>query len=264
MWDENIYGDYYTPDVSGDSGPSFSGLTPALIESLVGTAGYGPSSAGAGGDTSSGFSLDSLKQFLAPIIKPFMTAEGKPDLRAIATLGGGLLPLLMASRGGGGGRAPASYQGGIPQLTAQRQAIPAAMDPNRVPGSGGQRYFTDVQYTPKGAQGGLVSLQDGGFVVPADVVSHLGNGSSKAGLAHLAQRGAVPIQGKGDGMSDSIPGTINGRQRAAVADGEAYIPPKAVQRMGGPKALYETMERVRKDRTGTPRQGRQINPNDYV
>jgi hypothetical protein len=120
------------------------------------------------------------------------------------------------------------------------------------------------QTTQNLARGGIVGLQDGGFVVPADVVSHLGNGSSRAGLAQLQRRGAVPIQGQGDGMSDSIRTSINNRQPAAVADGEAYFPPERAQAMGGPERLYAMMDRIRKDRTGTTQQGRQINPNKYL
>ena len=41
------------------------------------------------------------------------------------------------------------YQGGIPEYTAQRQTVPSTYDPNRRPGSGGQRYFTQTQYKPK-------------------------------------------------------------------------------------------------------------------
>jgi len=114
------------------------------------------------------------------------------------------------------------------------------------------------------ARGGIVNLQDGGFVVPADVVSHLGNGSSDAGLRHLAQKGAVPIKGQGDGMSDSNRTNINGKQPAAVADGEAYFGPREVENLGGAERLYSMMDRIRKDRTGTTKQGRQINPNQYL
>jgi hypothetical protein len=57
---------------------------------------------------------------------------------------------------------------------------------------------------------------------------------------------------------------INNRQPAAVADGEAYLPPDRVQKMGGPERLYSMMDRIRKDRTGTTQQGRQINPNKYL
>lgn len=125
---------------------------------------------------------------------------------------------------------------------------------------GPQNAFTPQ---PQGfAQGGLA---DGGFVVPADVVSHLGNGSTDAGLKHLHKSmGAKPIRGVGDGMSDSIKTTIDGKQPARIADGEAYIPPHAVQQRGGAKNLYNMMAKVRKDRTGSTKQGKQINPNKYM
>ena len=104
-----------------------------------------------------------------------------------------------------------------------------------------------------------------GFVVPADVVSHLGNGSTDAGLQHLKNRmGAQPIRGAGDGMSDSIKTTIEGKQPARIANGEAYIPPETVRQRGGAKNLYAMMDKVRKERTGTKKQGKQINPNKYL
>jgi hypothetical protein len=125
---------------------------------------------------------------------------------------------------------------------------------------GPQNAFTPQ---PQGfAEGGLA---DGGFVVPADVVSHLGNGSTDAGLKHLHKSmGAKPIRGAGDGMSDSIKTTIDGKQPARIADGEAYIPPHAVQQRGGAKNLYNMMNKVRKSRTGTTKQGKQINPNNFM
>ena len=124
---------------------------------------------------------------------------------------------------------------------------------------GPQNAFTPQ---PRFAEGGLA---DGGFVVPADVVSHLGNGSTDAGLKHLHKSmGAKPIRGAGDGMSDSIKTTIDGKQPARIADGEAYIPPHAVKQRGGAKNLYNMMNKVRKDRTGTTKQGKQINPSKYT
>lgn len=111
------------------------------------------------------------------------------------------------------------------------------------------------------ASGGL---REGSFVVPADVVSHIGNGSSEAGLKALARKyGAKPIKGAGDGMSDSIPTTIAGRERARVADGEAVIGPEVTAKVG-PKKLYDMMDKVRKARTGTKKQGKQINSMQYL
>lgn len=74
------------------------------------------------------------------------------------------------------------------------------------------------------------------------------------------------LSGGGDGMSDSIPATIEGKQEARLADGEFVIPADVVSHLGngsskaGAKQLYSMMDRVRKARTGNQSQGRQINP----
>jgi hypothetical protein len=39
------------------------------------------------------------------------------------------------------------YQGGIPEYTSLRERVPYTNDPTRRPGSGGQRYFTDVGFS---------------------------------------------------------------------------------------------------------------------
>lgn len=122
---------------------------------------------------------------------------------------------------------------------------------------------------PPYAAGG--ELRTNGFIFPADVVSHLGNGSSDAGLKLLASKlGATPIKGAGDGMSDSIPTTIDGKEKALVAHEEAYLTPEKVARIGGGDAkkgaqkLRQMMERIREARTGTKEQGKQINPNRFM
>jgi hypothetical protein len=126
------------------------------------------------------------------------------------------------------------------------------------------------------ASGGLAHLARGGmqsnaFVVPADVMSALGNGSTKAGLAALNARlaklaggGATLIQGPGDGLSDSIPTSIDGRKPARVADGEAYIDPRIVQRLGGGSTdkgsakLYKMMDKIRQQAHGKKTQQRPV------
>jgi len=111
------------------------------------------------------------------------------------------------------------------------------------------------------AQGGL---ENGGFVVPADVVSHLGNGSNEAGQEILSKGlGAKPIRGDGDGMSDSIKTKIDGGQDARVADGEAYIPAEVVKKVG-PQRLYAMMDKIRKARTGKESQAPEIEPEEYM
>jgi len=123
----------------------------------------------------------------------------------------------------------------------------------------------------KMAHGGITSLKEGSFVMPADVVSHFGNGSTDAGLDALHKHlGAHPIMGDGDGMSDSIPTTIDGKQPARVANGEALVHPEKVKELGngsadaGAKKLYQMMDRVRKARTGNSKQGKQIKADKYL
>jgi hypothetical protein len=129
------------------------------------------------------------------------------------------------------------------------------------------------------AQGGQVPsfrgpLEDGGFVVPGDVVRHAdpdGMARKEAGLAALNQQlGAQAIRGPGDAMSDSIPTTIEGRQPAAVANGEAYVPRRMVEQLGngspkrGAQQLYDMMEKLRLDRTGSTKQINPDNPQELV
>ena len=41
------------------------------------------------------------------------------------------------------------YQGDIPEYQAVRQRVPIEQDPNRRPGAGGRRYFTDTIFAQK-------------------------------------------------------------------------------------------------------------------
>jgi hypothetical protein len=92
-------------------------------------------------------------------------------------------------------------------------------------------------------------------------------GGGMMGLSALAAGGATgpanaprTINGAGDGMSDSVPATIEGIQEARLADGEFVIPADVVADLGngssnaGAKKLYAMMDRVRKARHGTTKQ----------
>jgi len=93
--------------------------------------------------------------------------------------------------------------------------------------------------------------------------------TDKGTFALEAAKGGY-LDGAGDGMSDSIPGTIEGKQPARLADGEFVVPADVVSHLGngsskaGAKNLYAMMNKVRKARTGNPKQGKQINPNKYM
>jgi hypothetical protein len=78
------------------------------------------------------------------------------------------------------------------------------------------------------------------------------------------------LKGPGDGMSDSIPAKIGSKQPARLADGEFVVPADVVSGLGngstdaGARKLYAMMDKVRKSRTGTKRQGKEINSNKYL
>jgi len=191
------------------------------------------------------------------------------------------------------------YQGGIPSYTAVSERVPMAYDPNRRPGSMGQRYFTDTIYakgpekrpeiTPEQARAmtaaqasGLAALNARNRQRPASppVQPEFRGASSviedvpvntdlaAGGIARL-NRGRY-LSGSTDGMADKIPANINGTQPAALSDGEFVIPADVVSHLGngnsdaGAKVLDGMMTNVRKSRTGNPKQGKQINPNKFL
>jgi hypothetical protein len=115
------------------------------------------------------------------------------------------------------------------------------------------------------ADGGVVGLQSGGFVFPADVVSAIGAGSSSAGLETLAKKfGATPVSGTGHGQSDDVHALIDGEQAARVARDEAVLDKEQVAAIGGgdpkkgAKKLYALMDRVRKQSMGRTKQMRPV------
>jgi len=104
------------------------------------------------------------------------------------------------------------------------------------------------------ARGGEIELSDGAFVLDARTVSEIGNGSSNAGMEALRRIGGFPVQGPGDGVSDSVPARIGGRQPARVARDEVIMPATAVRRVGngnpqrGADKLYALMDKAHKAR----------------
>ena len=150
---------------------------------------------------------------------------GKQNIGTLAALLGGLMGLL----GKTGQGKPVGYTGGIPKYTATRGG----------PGKG-------VTYT-RAAEGGLMGLSAGGAARPARY-----------------------LRGGTDGMADKIQTNIDGKQPARLSHGEFVIPADVVSHLGngnsdaGADVLYEMMEKVRKARTGNPKQGKQINPRKYT
>lgn len=229
---------------------------------------------------------------------------GGVDWRAVAATAGGLYGAYQANRP----QEKTGYQGKIPTYEAVREAVPGShFDPNRRPGSGGQRYFSDVRYAAPGESAtsaraaakeeaaGLATLNRGN---PANAQNptasaaergaesdQVRNGRAAAevandrpvpryahgGITALA-KGGVPryLAGGTDGMADKIPARIDGSQEARLSHGEFVIPADVVGHLGngnseaGAQRLYEMMDRIRKARTGTTKQGKQINPNKFL
>lgn len=103
---------------------------------------------------------------------------------------------------------------------------------------------------------------------PATSVSTKVAGAAQGGIMQAAK--GRYLRGETDGMADKIPSSIDGVQPAALSHGEFVIPADVVSHLGngnsdaGAEQLYKMMDRVRKDRTGTTKQGKKINPGKYL
>jgi hypothetical protein len=147
-----------------------------------------------------------------------------------------LMALMSQNKGGSSGSTAT-----IPSLTADRKQLPygQASGSTARPGAGGVQYFTPTTYSTKAAGGGM--MYGGGGI------SDLGGYSDGGRL----------LKGPGDGVSDSIPATIGGKQPARLAEGEFVVPARIVSELGngstqaGAQRLYGMMDRVQNARRKT-------------
>lgn len=94
---------------------------------------------------------------------------------------------------------------------------------------------------------GVEEAADGGYI-PGGGLNFAGGG----GIGDLGSYsdGGRTLRGPGDGVSDSIPATIEGKRPARLADGEFVIPARAVSELGngsteaGSKQLYAMLDRI--------------------
>jgi len=229
------------------------------------------------------------------------------------------------------------YQGKIPDYTAVRERVQDTYDPNRRPGSGGQRFFSETEFAEQGQEASAKqravqqalnlkaqnaanmarqSSQYGappqpqpqmpmpvmgaapsqvGTMMPPPQQGGLASFSPQykygGGIAALAGGGAASaynrryngyaaggrpngqgyyLGGATDGMADKVPATIDGMQEARLSDGEFVIPADVVSHLGngnsnaGANTLYGMMDKVRQARTGNKEQGKEINPNKFM
>ena len=188
-----------------------------------------------------------MASWLDNALKGLVTGkDGEVDLLGSAiSIGGGY---LLDQSGIGQARIPQTgYQGEIPEYEAQREVVPGTYDPNRRPGSGGQRYFTQTQYKPKSetpatpmSAEGLAALnaanparqerrRPGGPRIPEPVQDET-TGMAAGGIAQL-KKGKY-LDGASDGMADKVPANIDGVQEARLSDGEFVIPADVVSHLG--------------------------------
>ena len=151
------------------------------------------------------------------------------------------------------------------------------------------RFFGPGRYTRLYNKGGEIpNVNPDDFVIPADVVSNIGDGSSAygaerlttelgmtglntGGIGGLAQRPGNPssvsgiIRGPGSGLDDHIQTTIGGKKAARLSDFEFVVPKQDVAELGdgsvrkGQEMLYSLLDNVRKEKHGTTRQPAPLN-----
>jgi hypothetical protein len=146
------------------------------------------------------------------------------------------------------------------KLYEQQQAAQAA-EQRRRKGAGYDAYarsgLADIPIFT-GASGGPVAMAGGGMTY-----MEAGGTTGPTGLPR-------DVTGTGDGMSDSVPATIEGVQEARLADGEFVIPADVVADIGngssdaGSKKLYDMMDRIRKARHGTTEQPPEIDAEELM
>ena len=176
----------------------------------------------------------------------------------------------------------AEYDSAVASINSQRDYAQSVVNQNPitipdidVSGLGKTLYKGSSEPLYKGssktlyAMGGQVDDELGGDYSAMG----MDQGNMQKGLFGMGYaEGGTPrfLSGGGDGMSDSIPATINDKQPARLADGEFVIPADVVSHIGngsskaGAKQLYSMMDKIRKARTGNPKQGKQINPRKYM
>ena len=149
-----------------------------------------------------------------------------------------------------------------------QQAYSAAMGPNAQlgsnyrPGQGGITYFSPMVYQPTSQLATAPSTTAPPVTTPAPTAKAGGimhgyaTGGGIGSLGTYSDGGRM-LKGPGDGVSDSIPATIGGHQKAALADGEFVIPARIVSEIGngssdaGARKLYAMMERIQHARKKT-------------
>jgi len=249
-------------------------------------------------DTILGYAKRYGSQALNSLSSAFTKPGGGTDWGKVAGIAGGLYGAYQSQQP----PEKTGYQGGIPKYEAVREQVANTYDPNRRPGSTAQDYFSSTKFVaPEGAEAartaakteaaGLEALNKANPARQERTVLQAGAERKEAeksevkpassvikdvpvpkyasgGIAEMAK--GRYLAGATDGMADKIPARIGGKQEARLSHGEFVIPADVVGHLGngnseaGAQRLYAMMDRIRKARTGTTKQGKQINPDKFL
>jgi hypothetical protein len=140
-----------------------------------------------------------------------------------------------------------------PTFTEQMGLQFQAQQPQNV--FGFQPYGAPAQGAPQSLEAVMAALR----AQQQQGVTQMADGGYAGGGYHLGDYsdGGRLLKGPGDGVSDSIPASIGGRQPARLADGEFVIPARIVSELGngstdaGARKLYAMMDRIQRARTKT-------------
>ena len=228
--------------------------------------------------------------------------SGQSDNKFLQSLVGmGIGSLLQGSGLANPKIPPVGYQGEIPNYAAVRQRVPMQPDPNRRPGAAGRQYFSDtifadaperkpmsVEEAQAQAQqqaAGIASLmpsypapeeQESKHFVTSNPASSVINQvpvdtmeEDDEFTGRVMNAGGRYLGGITDGMADDVRGNI-GRDEVRLSDGEFVIPADVVSHLGngnsnaGAAHLHDFMDSIREKRTGNSKQGKQIDPNQFL
>jgi len=255
------------------SGKSYNLNAPGLMDKLkasglakyAGAAGLGAllSSLANKGGSGSGSSakipqlMASRQQYAVPLTEPRSTYKPTDEEIRNYVTRPGMTDAMVARGMNQFGIDPQRMAGitGLPTENVQSR-YQAAMGPNmlaRRPGSGGVTYFSPMQYSPIG---NFTTTAPAAPVTPPAESPVESTGLAMGGIANLGSYsdGGRLLRGPGDGVSDSIPASINNKQPARLADGEFVIPARIVSELGngsteaGARKLYAMMDRIQKSR----------------
>lgn len=169
---------------------------------------------------------------------------------------------------------PRFAEGGIASLASGGNMVPDKVNVDFMHGDmypmsqQNRSFYATPTQMPTSAQQTMASYEPKTNPLTGQATVNMASGgiSSLGGYSD----GGRMLKGPGDGMSDSIPGMIADKRPAQLAEGEFVVPADVVSHLGngstdaGAKQLYAMMNKVRQARTGSKKQGKQINPRQFM